>query len=393
MDTMFKKILAISAAALLTFMTGTIAAELRADHPETYVVQKGDTLWDIAKRFLNEPWLWPEIWQANPQIENPHLIYPGDVLSLAYMGTGQTQPALNVTRLSPKVRAEAMPIPAVPLTEVQDFLKNLHVLNDEEYKSLPYVVGLEESRLRSAGGQTVYVRNSAFKPGDRVSIVRPTVRYGVMPLATDKHPKREPILRRDNWSTAEGLESSWGGSIRWAHHFIAKKRFQFLGWEVAEVAQGHITRDGDPSTVLVANGGFEVRKGDLLLPYDPFPYDLSFYPHAPAAIPPNARLLAVTDQIANGGRYDVVAISAGAQDGVENGQVFSVWSVGETVRDDVAHPVRLSADLNRNKVKLPDEFAGHVMIFRTFDKVSYGLVMDGIRPVHVGDRLNGPDRL
>ncbi len=391
MDAMFKKILAITAAALFTFMTGTIAAELRADHPETYVVQKGDTLWDIAKRFLNEPWLWPEIWQANPQIENPHLIYPGDVLSLAYLGQGK--PALNVTRLSPKVRAEALPVPAVPLAEVEDFLKNLHVLNDEEYKALPYVLGLEEGRLRSSGGQTIYVRNSTFKPGDRVSIVRPTVRYAAMPLATEDHPDREPILRRDPWSTEKGLEPTSGSNIRWAHHFIARKRFDYLGWEVAEVAQGHVTREGDPSIILVTNGGLEVRKGDLVMPYDPFPYDLSFYPHAPAAIPPNARLLAVTDQIQFGGRHDVVAISAGANDGMENGQVFSIWSVGEKVRDDVAHPQRLAANLNRNKVKLPDEFAGHVMIFRTFDKVSYGLVMDGIRPVQVGDRLEMPDRL
>lgn len=392
MDAMFKKILAVSAAALLTFVTGAMAVQLRTDHPETYVVQKGDTLWDIARRFLNEPWLWPEIWQANPQIENPHLIYPGDVLSLAYLGTGQTQPALSVARLSPTVRAEALPIPAVPLSEVEDFLRNQHVLEDEEYKALPYVVGIEEARLRSAGGQTVYVRNSHFAPGERVSIVRPTLRYGVMPIATDKHPDREPIIRSEAWSTEKGLEPT-SSSIRWAKHFVAKKRFEFLGWEVVEVAQGHITHEGDPSIVLVAPNGLEVRKGDLLLPYDAFPYDLSFHPRAPTSIPANGRILAVTDHLQFGGRYDVVAISAGAREGVENGQVFSIWHPGEKVRDDVRHKQRLAAQMNKNLVKLPDEFAGHVMIFRTFDKMSYGLVMDGIRPVQLGDRIEAPDRL
>lgn len=392
MDAMLKKFLAISVVALLTFMTAAAAVQLRADHPDTYVVKKGDTLWDISKRFLNEPWLWPEIWQANPQIENPHLIYPGDVLSLAYLGAGQTQPALSVARLSPQVRAEALPITAVPLAEVEDFLRNQHVLDDEQYKSMPYVLGLEESRLRSTQGQVAYVQNSHFAPGDRVSIVRPTFRYGVMPVATDKHPNREPIIRRDAWSTESGVEPT-SSNIRWARHFVTKKRFDFLGWEVTEVAQGHITHDGDTSTLLVAPGGLEVRKGDLLMPYDAFPYDLSFYPHASSSIPANGRILAVTDHLQFGGRYDVVAISAGAREGVENGHVFSIWHQGEKVADTIRHKHRIAANMNKNKVKLPDEFVGHVMIFRTFDKISYGLVMDGIRPVQLGDRIDTPDRL
>ena len=390
MEAMLKKLLAVSAAALLTVATGVVATQLRADHPDTYVVKKGDTLWDIAKRFLNEPWLWPEIWQANPQVENPHLIYPGDVLSLAYLGQGQ--PGLSVNRLSPQVRAESLPIPAVPLSEVQDFLSNQHVLDEEQIKALPYVVGIEENRLRSAEGQVAYVRDSQFAPGDRVSIVRPTLRYGVMPLATEKRPDREPILRRDDWSRAGGLEQK-SNSIRWAQHFVTKKRFDFLGWEVVEVAQGHVTREGDPSTVLIAPGGHEVKQGDLLMPYDAFPYDLSFYPRAPAQIPANARILAVTDHYQFGGTHDVVAISAGAREGVENGQVFSILHHGEKVIDQVRHKQRILANRDKNKVQLPDEFVGHVMIFRTFDKVSYGLVMDGIRPVQLDDRLDAPDRL
>src|SRR5690606_26237857 len=142
---------------------------------------------------------------------------------------------------------------------------------EEQYKSLPYLAGVEENRLRSAEGQVAYVRGSNFAPGDRASIVRPTLRSGVMPLAPGKLPDRDPILRRDAWNRAEGLENK-GNSIRWAQHFITNKRFDFLGWEVVEVAQGHITREGDPSTLLVAPGGHEVRKGDLLMPYDAFPY-------------------------------------------------------------------------------------------------------------------------
>lgn len=249
----------------------------------------------------------------------------------------------------------------MPLAEVQDFLTNQHVLDEEEYQALPYVLGLEESRLRSASGQVVYVRNSHFAPGDRVSIVRPTLRYAVMPIASERHPEREPILRRDKWSMENGAEPT-SNSIRWSQHFISKKRFDFLGWEVVEVAQGHVTHDGDPATVLVAPEGYEVRKGDLLLPYEAFPFDLNFYPHAPASIPANGRILALTDHLQFGGRYDVVAISAGARDQVENGQVYSIWHQGELVRDDVRHKRRMAANMSKNKVALPDEFVGHVMI-------------------------------
>lgn len=388
MESMLKKLLAVSTAALLTFATYAFAVELSDSHPDTYVVRKGDTLWDISKRFLKKPWLWPEIWQANPQIENPHLIYPGDVLSLAYLGRG---PALMATR-GPQVRREALPIPAVPLSEVQDFLSNQHVLDDDAYKSLPYVLGIEESRLASAQGEVVYVRRNTFQPGQRVSIVRPTLHYSMMPLASRKHPERRALIRRDQWNAARGTQPQ-DNSIRWARHFIAGKRFESLGREVVEVAQGQVTLSGDPATVLVAPGGHEVRPGDLLLPYEPFPYDLTFYPHAPAQIPANARILAVTDHLQSGGRHDVVAISAGAREGVENGQVYSIWQRGDKVADNIQFKREIDANLERNKVQLPDEFVGHVMIFRTFDKVSYGLVMDGIRPVQVDDELRSPDRL
>ena len=173
---MFKKFLTVFAAFALTVCSLAAAVDLREDHPDTYTVQKGDTLWDIAARFLHEPWLWPEIWQANPQIENPHLIYPGDVISLAYLSG---RPTLSVTKRSPEVRREALdPVPAVNLADIQAHLRKMHVLNEGE-QDLPYVIGLEESRLRSTAGQLVYVRGADFAPGDEFVIVRPTVRYAV----------------------------------------------------------------------------------------------------------------------------------------------------------------------------------------------------------------------
>src|SRR5690606_21455685 len=170
---MFKRLL-VPLVALLTFVAVHAAESvLRDDHPDRYVVQRGDTLWDIAARFLRAPWLWPEIWQANPQVANPHLIYPGDVLNLSYLG-GRPQ----LTRDGPQVReSDEEAIPALPLPEIVPFTKRMRVLDNDAWKGLPYVVGLEENRLRTAESNYVYVRGLQAQPGERVAIVRPTLAY------------------------------------------------------------------------------------------------------------------------------------------------------------------------------------------------------------------------
>ena len=166
MAAMLKRLLPVCAVALLTVGSYAAAVETRGDHPDTYVVKKGDTLWDIAGTFLKRPWLWPEIWQANPQIQNPHLIYPGDVLSLAYLDRVAVQEG---------PRGEA-PITGVPLSQVEPFLKDLRVV--DEFEHLPYVVGLEEDRSRGISGMSAYVKGlEGAQPGQRYAIVRPTVRF------------------------------------------------------------------------------------------------------------------------------------------------------------------------------------------------------------------------
>jgi hypothetical protein len=384
MAAMLKKLLTVSAAMLLTVASYVAAVELRDDHPDTYVVQKGDTLWDIAARFLNEPWLWPEIWQANPQVENPHLIYPGDVLSLAYLGGRPT-----LVKKSPQIRRSSdEAITSIPLSEIEPFLRKPRILDEETYKNLPYVVGLEEDRLRSADGQVAYVRNGDFAPGQRWSIVRPTVRFAT-------HPKWRSDKRRqvsEPWDARSGVRPETS-SFNWAYYATSGDNFEVLGWEVIELSQGVVTRDGDPSTLLITPGGAEVKVGDLLMPYDEQPFDLSFYPHAMSSVPADLRILAMTERYMYGGPRDVIAISGGAREGIENGHVFAIYSPGELVRDDIRHRHRIAANMSKNKVQLPEEFVGHVMIFRTFDKVSYGLIMNGIRPARIQDELRAPDRL
>jgi hypothetical protein len=373
----------VCAVALLTVATYAAAQGLRGDHPDTYVVKHGDTLWDIAGKYLQRPWLWPEIWQANPQIRNPHLIYPGDVISLAYLDRVTVQPG---------PRTEAAPINAIPLSDVEHYLKDLRIV--DSFEDLPHVVGLEEDRLRARQGNVVYVRGlGTARPGDRYIVVRPTVRY--------THIARAGMccdrMYGDDLDFRGRRDVDFGRY--WSNAVFPDKGSETLGYELARVGTGTVTRGEvggiEASTFLLDEEGREVRVGDRLIAVDAQPYDLQFFPHPPQQQTAygRARVLAVSDMLTSGGPRDVVALSIGSREGVDNGTVFSVWREGSNVVDRVEEGAdRAEGSVGfDDKVRLPDEYAGHVMVFRTYDKVSYGLVMDGVKPTRVGYHLKNPD--
>ncbi|MDH5830593.1 LysM domain-containing protein [Luteimonas sp. M1R5S18] len=369
--------------ALMTVATYATAQTMRGDHPDTYVVQRGDTLWDIAGKFLQRPWLWPEIWQANPQISNPHLIYPGDVISLAY---------LNRVTATPGPREDVRPIDAIPLSDIEAFLKDLRVV--DQFEHLPYVVGLEEDRLRTTQGQVAYIRGlPEATAGQRYAVVRPTVRYTHLDrsgLCCDLFHKDDLDFRGKRTVDFQQY---------WTNVVTPDKGQELLGYELQRVNVGTITRGEvggiQASTLLIDETGREVRIGDRLIPIDAQPYDLQFFPHPPAQQLEygRARVLAVADTLSHGGPRDVVVLSVGAREGVDNGTVFSIWREGTNTVDRVEKGPDRDADtvFYENKVRLPDEFAGHVMVFRTFDKVSYGLVMSSVKPTRIGHHLKHPD--
>ncbi|WAC62773.1 LysM domain-containing protein [Pseudoxanthomonas sp. SL93] len=372
---MFKSIRTVLTVAILTMGTYAAAAEMAESHPDTYVVKRGDTLWDISARFLKKPWLWPEIWQANPQIKNPHLIYPGDVISLAYLDRVAVQPGPR----------EEAPLNAIPLGDIEPFLKDRRVV--DSFEELPHVAGLDEDRLRGSGGHNIYVRGlDGGQPGQRYLVVRPTARFTDNPRAQDLDFRGKTIRGEiDQWK--EVTEQTGKG--------------EFLGYELATVNVATFTRGVVPGTevsTLVADiGGKEVRVGDRLIPVDAQPYDLHFFPHPPAtqAAEGKLRVLAVADALTSGGSRDVIAISAGRLDGIDNGTVFSVWRNGSHTANRMAYPessrVSESPKTGAGRVSLPDEYASHVMVFRTFDKVSYALVMEGVEATRVGYELKHPD--
>lgn len=337
------------ALVVLTFSALVQAqnVELKENHPTTYTVVKGDTLWDISGRFLKKPWLWKEIWQVNPSIKNPNLIYPGDTLSLTYVN-GKPRISLNrgksrgTVKLSPTVRSEAMvdAIPTVSLQSVNSFLmKNRVIPNTKYLDDKPYVVGGENGSVVSGAGNKIYVKGKL--PGNETGF----------------------------------------GLFRQAKEFRDPKTKELLGVNADEIATATlITNQGDVSTLRLIGTTQEVRNGDRVLATENRDITANFELGSPKTII-NAEILDVPRGVTQVGRTDSVIINKGAKDGLEVGNVLSIYRKGETVRDQV----------KGGQVKLPDEEAGLLMVFKTYDKLSYGIILSANKPLSVGDKLKNPE--
>jgi len=372
------------AVALLLVATWAIAQETtRSTHPETYTVRRGDTLWGIAKRFLEKPWLWPEIWQANPQVQNPHLIYPGDVLSLSYLD--RVGPRLS---MQPGDRSGEH-IPSLLLSDIEPFLKDLAVVDN--FKHLPHVVALEDMRPRASAGQEVYVRglDDAWL-GQRYMVLRPTVSYS------------QPRPGRDMDRYGEHIRNE--GNL-WKNYVVMGRGNEFLGHELARMSSGELiqvptnSREVSVLKLDLDRGGLEVRAGDRLIPEpEPYqPYDLEFFPHAPSdlALDSDVRILAIADAFSAGSQNSVIALSGGAREGIDNGTVFSLWQNDNHITDPMVRrslqEVDSSLHSGPGRMAVPGHYIGHAMVFRTMEKVSYALIMESERPAQVGFRALHPD--
>jgi hypothetical protein len=331
----------------LSLLVGSVAVAqsgIMADgHPYRYTVQKGDTLWDIAARFLREPWRWPEIWHVNPQVRNPHWIYPGDVLELVYVdGKPQLRLRDGKLRLSPQVRATPWDgrIPTVPLDVIAPFLSRPYVLEEGQFELAPYVVDFADEHVVGAAGQRVYVRA----------------------IESDSLEKFDVIRR--------------GGPL-----FDADTR-EPLGHYASYVGSAELQTAGDPATLLLARTEKETVIGDRLIPARQDQPIEDFFPKPPDR-EINGSIIGVLNGVSQIGQLDVVILDRGADDGLTPGTVLQVDRRGETIRDVVA-------DDPRERVTLPDEKAGLLMVFRTFQRVSFGIVLEATRAMNVMDRFRNP---
>jgi nucleoid-associated protein YgaU len=324
-----------------------IAADvmLNPDHPDSYVVVKGDTLWDISGRFLQEPWLWPEIWHVNPQIENPHLIFPGDILSLVYV---DGKPRLNVKRgpmsntvkLSPTMRSEPIDnaIPAIPLDKINAFLSESRFIAPGEMNGAPYVVAGAERNIISGVGDKIYARGS-FNAGQ-----------GIFGLFREGAMYRDPITD------------------------------ELLGVQATDIGEAKkIDQENDIATLVLNRTTQEVRNGDRLLPNASKPLVATFQPSAPVQETAGV-ILDVQGGVTQVGRMDIVMINLGAREGLAPGNVMAISKLGETVRDEMTNTL----------VKLPNVRSGLLMFFSVQEKMSYAIVLKADQSLNVGDLVEMP---
>ena len=365
--------LVLSLAAGLTVATGLVPVSssaqegtrtiatgsnipLSTDAPDEYVVKTGDTLWDISKVYLRDPWYWPEIWYVNPQVQNPHLIYPGDVLKLVYI---DGQPRLTIAerggdgtkRLSPQVRREPLSdaITAIPYDIVASFMGRPTLLDKEQVKSAPYVVAMRDGHIIGATGNELYARGIEDAALDS--------RYSVI------HVEEEIRDPENN---------------------------DLLGYTGIYVGSGPIATEGDPAKLVLTESSREALQGDKLFP-ESIEVNMDFVPHAPES-EIDATVIAVQSHTVIG-QYNVVALNRGSNSGLEAGHILAVSQRGGIVRDRYSKGglgARTASLGGGKKVQLPSERVGMVMVFKAFDKMSYALVMETTHEIRQGDLAGNP---
>ncbi|WP_407412541.1 LysM peptidoglycan-binding domain-containing protein [Acinetobacter sp.] len=331
---------------------------LKADAPNVYVVKKGDTLWDISKRFLKNPLRWREIWASNKHVKNPHWIFPGDRLLMCdYQGrpilgkdegdgcAGIISRYLGDQKLQPQVRLESLnnAIPVIALDDIKNFLERSHIIAPNALDATPYIVGAADQRVLAAKGQTVYARGAGLEAGQRYAIYREGEPY----TATDAKGRKYPVAL-----------------------------------ELTQVATAIASKNSDDITTLEITDTFsyEVRRGDRVLPiYDPMLPTL-FYPVETDNVVKDGKVIRVQGSIGTAALGSVVTLDRGSQHGVQSGHVFSISQQGEIVTD----------PKTKERIQLPGQRIGQLMVFKTFDQFSYGYVLSSELPIKVGANLVTP---
>jgi LysM domain len=334
------------------------AVALAPNAPDSYVVKRGDTLWGIAKVFLRDPWFWPEIWQVNRQIQNPHLIYPGDTLRLVYID-GRPRVTLqrgvmergDSARVLPRVRSQPLEaaVTTIPYEVVAAFMSKPSVLANEDIKRAPYVFATRDDHVIVSNGDTMYARgfSSPAELGTHYNVVR----------------------------VGDALHDPDDNRV--------------VGYDGIFTGSGHVTRSGDPATLIMTESTRETVTGDKLFAGGA-DVPLDFMP-SPPKVKVDGRIMAVSDGVTVIGQYQVVVINRGARDGLAPGNVLAVYDVGGYVRDTANKGYLASMSrLGAKKVQLPDERSGTFMVFKTFDEISYGLIMEAKNIIRVADRVENP---
>ncbi len=360
----------------LFFSVTTWAADLaiNPNHPDQYTVVKNDTLWNIAGKFLQHPSQWPELWSQNTQIKNPHLIYPGDTL---YFTTVNGKPQLNLSRnpqrqqltsdtcilkeedfkngrkdfaigkdgkLKPCIRASEIeqPIKLIPYYQIAKYLSSPRIVAANELNQVPYIVDVLGEHILAGTGDKIFVR----------SIMQPT--------------NTSYMVYRAGATLKDGDTK------------------ELLGYEAKHIADVTLVETGDPATLVVdKTTSGAIRVGDRVMPRVEDEVNFNYFARPPEH-PISGSIISVLDGVTQIGINDVVVIDRGRLDGLLPGHELNIYQNGGAIRDPYS-------GIKNDKVRLPDQLAGMLMVFRTFDRVSYALVMQASGALHTLDRVQTPE--
>jgi LysM domain len=330
---------------------------INPDAPRSYTVKPGDTLWGIASMFLRDPWLWPEVWYVNPRVANPHLIYPGDTLTLAYGAHGRPEIRLQTggaARLDPRLRGNPIEgaIPIIPYQAIASFLSRPSILTPEQVKHSPYVLAFRDDHEVAGSGNEIYIRHLNGPERARYSVVH----------------VGDPLRDPDD------------GKV--------------VGYQGVYTGTALVSKPGEVTKAVLIDTARETLRGDKVMPTDDN-VPLNFAPSAPRTNV-HGRIIAVVDGTFLIGQYQVVAINRGLRDGLANGNVLAIDRAGERIRDTYANGAsftRKAQDLGTSyakRVTLPDERTGTLLVFKTFERVSYGLVVGATNTIKIYDVVRNP---
>jgi hypothetical protein len=357
----------IAVLILLFATTSAYAVTLRSGHPNEVIVTRGDTLWDISGRFLQHPWEWPKLWRANPQIRNPHLIFPGDRLRLKWVNG---QPTLVHSR----GKRTGSAIPTIDYRHLEKFLMRPYLLDKPTIENSGYLVAFGDQRLLATTGATAYARK-------------------LDPLVSDYI-----IVRKGD------------------KPFREYARGRVIGIPALYVATAKVKRHGDPAVLQVSDSAMEAREGDLLIPATHDEENLHHHPSVSARMV-EGHIIAVAGHLLASGKWQTVAIDRGANHGLQPGNVLKVNSSAyektdwkrvpleenrntefdnEWARYDVKREQYWYDVEQRDPVIIPEEPAGEIIVFRVYDDISFGVISDSPRHLKVGypvySPMVGPDR-
>jgi hypothetical protein len=396
----------ISLILLMTPLAPALAADasaLQEGAPDQYIVVPGDTLWGISGRFLKDPWKWPEVWRMNQeQLRNPHRIYPGDVIVLDRSGAelqlrllraddpaaaaaaaapgAAPAPARDTVKLSPRTRAEPLAdkaIPAIPPSVIEPFLSRPLVVGQDELDSAPFVLANQENRVAIGAGSVAYAEGLGSDKGDIWQVFR----------------RGDALIDPDT--------------------------DDILGYQATYLGEARVIRRGNPATIEITKSAQEIYAGDRLLPAAKERPTFSYVPRAPWK-PVRGRIMSTYASLGETGPLGIVALSKGSKDGLEVGHVLAIYKNQTTL----TYGTRMAPLYGREGLslsdsprayyreeltprdaplyergrritveeaaKLPDDRFGLVMVFRTFDRAAFGLVMQASRPVAVNDLVTNP---